>query len=124
MASTVSPAPFWATIINGITLVVMGSWAYFSGDSSPMALIPVGCGVAFLGMAPGVKTYNKAIAHIVVLLALGTIVSLIAPLTMMINQGKAIGIFRVGVMIFTSVVAMGFYVKSFVDARRSRSEIS
>ncbi len=121
MAVSINPAPFWATIINGIVLIACSVWAYAGGDSSPMALIPAGFGIGFLALSPGVKTYNKAIAHIVVLLALVTVAALVPPLLMMINLGKGIGIFRVGLMMTTSLVAMGFYIKSFVDARRSRS---
>ena len=53
-----------------------------------------------------------------------TIAALVPPLIMMINLGKGIGIFRVGLMMATSLVATGFYIKSFVDARRSRSASS
>ena len=113
--------PFWATIVNGVVLIACGLWAYAGGDSSPMALIPAGLGIGFLALSPGVKTYNKAIAHVVVFLALVTIGVLVPPLLMMIDLGKGIGIFRVGMMMTTSLVALVLYIKSFVDARRSRS---
>ena len=120
MSAAFSPMPFWSTIVNGVTLIVMGSWAYLSGDSSPMALIPVGLGAGFLVLSPGVKTYNKVVAHIVALLAVATIASLFAPLSMVAAQGDSLKVFRVGLMIATTLVALFFYVKSFIDARKAR----
>ena len=55
-----------------------------------MALIPVGFGAGFLALSPGVKTYNKAVAHIVALLALVTLATLFAPLTMVASQGDSL----------------------------------
>lgn len=112
-------APFYATLINGFCLITMGGWGYFA-SSSITALIPIGFGVGFLAMAPGVKSYNKAIAHIVVFLALVTLGALVPPLLRVIGAGNGLGIFRLGMMLLTTIIALGFYIKSFIDARRSR----
>jgi small neutral amino acid transporter SnatA (MarC family) len=85
-----------------------------------MALIPVGLGIAFLCLAPGVKTYNKAIAHIVVFLALMTLAALVPPLLRVMGAGNTMAIARILGMLLTTGIALGFYVKSFIDARRSR----
>ncbi|MEM9244970.1 MAG: hypothetical protein AAGA67_04400, partial [Cyanobacteria bacterium P01_F01_bin.153] len=116
-----SPMPFWSTIVNGVTLITMGLWAYLSGDSSPMALIPVGFGVGFLALSPGVKTYNKVVAHIVALLAVVTVATLFAPLSMVISQGDSLKVFRVVLMMTTTSVALVFYIRSFIDARKARA---
>ncbi|MEM6502328.1 MAG: hypothetical protein AAF685_10875 [Cyanobacteria bacterium P01_C01_bin.89] len=121
MSAAFSPMPFRSTIINGVTLITMGLWAYLSGDSSPMALIPVGFGAGFLALSPGVKTYNKAVAHIVALLALVTLATLFAPLTMVASQGDSLKVVRVVLMMTTTAVALFFYVKSFIDARKARA---
>jgi len=115
-----SSAPFVATIVNGIALIVLSLWGYFGGQGSLTALIPVGFGVAFLLLSPGVKTYNKAIAHVVAFLALVTLSALIPPFLRVIGSGNTLGIVRVGGMLLTTAAALGFYVKSFIDARRSR----
>ncbi|MEM9770346.1 MAG: hypothetical protein AAF889_01875 [Cyanobacteria bacterium P01_D01_bin.73] len=113
--------PFWSTIVNGVTLITMGLWAYLSGDSSPMALIPVGFGAGFLALSPGVKSYNKVVAHIVALLAVATVAALYTPLSMVLSQGDGLKIARVALMITTTLVALVFYVKSFIDARKARA---
>ena len=55
------------------------------------------------------------------LLAVLIIFALINPLLGTIERGNAVGTIRVGLMILTSVVALVFYVKSFIDARRARA---
>lgn len=117
-------APFLATIINAIVLIVLSLWAYFGGGGSPTSLIPMGFGIVFLVLAPGVKTNNKVVAHIVVFLALVTLSALVPPLLRVVGQGEILGIVRVGGMLCSTAVAMGFYIKSFIDARRSRSASS
>ena len=111
-------APFFATLVNGCCLVAIGVWGYIA-SGSVTALIPIGFGVGFLAMSPGVKSYNKAIAHIVVFLALVTGAALIAPLLRAFSNGNALGILRLSLMLLTNLIALGFYVKSFIDARRS-----
>ncbi len=113
-------APFLATIVNGCVLLLFGIWGYVA-SGSPTALIPAGLGIAFFALSPGVKTYNKAIAHVVALLALATLAALVPPFLRVLGNGSGAGVFRLGIMLLSTAVALGFYVKSFIDARRSRS---
>ncbi|WP_139324982.1 hypothetical protein [[Limnothrix rosea] IAM M-220] len=53
-------APFFATLVNGASLVLLGIWGYLD-SGSPTAFIPVGLGLGFFVLSPGVKSYNKAI---------------------------------------------------------------
>ena len=103
--------PFQINLINGVVLIAMGLWGYFSAgeDASPTAFIPVAFGALFLLVTPLFKKENKVVAHIVVLLTLLLIFALFMPF-----KG------RVGIMILTSIVAMVIYVKSFIDARKAR----
>ncbi|MDX1666324.1 MAG: hypothetical protein R3350_03805 [Saprospiraceae bacterium] len=109
-----------ATIINGIVLIAMGSWGYFSStDPSPTALIPVGFGLIFLLTSPGVKKENKIVAHIVVILTLLLLVALVMPLRGAINREDTMAILRVALMMATSLWAMVTYINSFIQARRA-----
>ena len=110
--------PYFATLLNGIVLIVMSVWAY-TGSSSFTALIPAIFGVLFLAMAPGVKKHNKAIAHIVVVLAVLLVAALIRPLMGTLERDSMIGTIRIAAMLGTTVLALVIYVKSFLDARKS-----
>ena len=120
---TMKQAPFYATLVNGSSLVLLGIWGYVASGSLT-ALIPIGFGLGFFVLSPGVKTYNKAIAHVVAFLALVTLAALVPPFLRVLGGGNGAGIFRVGMMLLTTAVALGFYVKSFIDARRSRKNSS
>ena len=114
--------PFQINLINGIVLIAMGLWGYFSAgeDASPTAFIPVAFGALFLIATPLFKKGNKVIVHIIVLLTFLLIFALFMPFKGRMEAEDTIGMARVGLMILTSIVAMVIYVKSFIDARKAR----
>ena len=108
-----------ANLINSISLIAFGLWGYFE-VTSPTALIPVGFGVVLLLCYNGVKTQNKVVAHIAVLLTLVILLALIGMrLPKSIDQG-GVGLFRVIAMISTSLLAMVAFVRSFIKNRKSK----
>ena len=108
---------------NAIILVSLGLWGYFSSDTpSPTALIPVLIGGILLGMNRGIKSHNKVVAHIAVLLTLLILLGLFKPLMGAIKRESTEGIIRVGVMLISTVLAMVFFIRSFIEARRNKNE--
>jgi hypothetical protein len=49
------------------------------------------------------------------------ILALFRPLLGTIERGNTAGTIRVGLMFLTSVIALVYYIKSFIDARRARA---
>lgn len=114
-----------ANLLNAVVLIVMGVWGYMdpAGDKQSFtALIPAIFGVILLACSGGVKKENKVIAHIAVVLTLLCLIALCAkPLPAALDRG-GIGVFRVGAMILTCIIAMIFFIKSFRDARIAREQ--
>jgi len=108
------------SLINAIVLVAMGAWGYFV-TSAPTALIPVFFGILLLGLNRGVKRENKVIAHIAVLLTLLIIPGLAKPFSSALGDGDTLGMIRVGLMLVTSIIALIFFIKSFIDAKKARA---
>ena len=110
-----------ANIINGLVLIAMGLWGYFSSSTPSMtALIPVGFGVVLLLLTPGVKSENKVIAHIAVLL---TLLVLLMIAGMVLPKSITIGgmrLLRTIAMILSGVLAMVAFIRSFIAARKAR----
>ncbi len=112
-----------ANLINALVLVGFGLWAWFgSAEPSKTALIPVGFGVVLVFLHPGVKKEDKIIAHVAVLLTLVIFVALFKPLSGAAGRGDGLAVFRVAAMMATSLLALFFFVKSFVDVRRARRQ--
>lgn len=110
-----------ASLINALLLIILPLWGYFSSDTpSITALIPAFIGAVLLGMNYGVKKENKVIAHIAVILTLIILFGLIKPLQGAIGRSDGLAIGRIIVMIISTVVAMIFFVKSFIDAKKRR----
>ena len=110
-----------ASLINAVLLIVLPLWGYLSSETpSKTALIPAGIGIILLAMNPGVKKENKVIAHIAVLLTLLILIALIKPLMGAVGRGDGLAILRLAVMIISTALAMVFFVKSFIDARKRK----
>lgn len=106
-----------ANLINGIILVAVGLWGYFSSETpSSTALIAPAFGAIFILATPMVKKENKVVAHIVVLLTLLIIIALFMPLM----RQDGIARIRIIIMILSSIFAMVYFIKSFRDARKAR----
>ena len=75
-------------------------------------------GFILIVCSKGVKSQNKLVAHIAVLLTLIILLALVGMrLPKSIDSG-GLGLIRVLAMIATSTLAMIFFVKSFIDARK------
>lgn len=118
--------PYQLNLINAIVLIAIGLWGAqasdaITGDGSKTAFIPVAFGVIFLLCHPMFKKENKAVAHIVVLLTFLFIIAMVAkPLMAALDSGDTMRIARTAIMILSSVIAMVFYIKSFIDARKAK----
>ena len=111
-----------ACLMNALILIIFGLWAYLGSESpSKTAFIPVGFGIAIAAMVPGVKKENKIIAHVAVLLTLFILIGLIMPLKGALARGDALAILRVVVMMLSTIAALFFFIKSFMDVRRARA---
>ena len=105
-----------ANLINSISLIGFGLWGYFE-VTSPTALIPVGFGLILLLCYNGVKNQNKVVAHIAVLVTLLSFAN-IMPLKGALADGRSEAVLRIIIMLSSSVYAMIFFIKSFIEARR------
>ena len=106
-----------ANLINSISLIVLGVWGYVE-VSSITALIPTAFGAILLACSSGVKNQNKIIAHIAVLLTLLILFALLGMRLPKSLESGGIGLFRVLFMCGTSLLAMIYFVKSFIAARK------
>jgi hypothetical protein len=113
--------PYQINLFNALILIALGAWGYTASASpSPTALIPVGFGILFVLLTPSLRKENKVVAHIVVLLTLVLTLALVVPLRGALNRDDFVAAVRVGVMLAGCVAALVIYIKSFIDARRTR----
>jgi uncharacterized protein (DUF2062 family) len=113
--------PHNVNLLNALILITLGLWGYLASSSpSPTALIPVGFGIVLALATPSLSRDNKVVAHVVVLLTLALTFALIMPLRGVLAREDVSAAVRVGVMLAGCLAAMVVYIKSFVDARRSR----
>ena len=119
---------YQANLVNSLMLILMPLWAYVTFEASAekainaTAFIPLFLGVILLLCNRGIKNENKTIAHIAVVLTLIAIVGNVSkPLLTAIQEGRVLSIFRVSVMLLTSILAMITFIKSFIANRANKS---
>jgi uncharacterized membrane protein YoaK (UPF0700 family) len=109
------------SLLNSVILISMSIWGYFSSENpSITALIPLFFGVLILLCYQGVKSENKIIAHIAVLLTLVVLLALFMPLKGAFGREDSMAIFRIIIMIVASALSMVAFVQSFIAARKNK----
>jgi len=102
----------------------MGMWGFLDAynidgtNMSKTTLIPVIFGVIFLLCSPWIKKHNKTVAHIVVVMTLILLIALVKPL--LAREGLAQ--IRIGLEMLGCLIALVFFIKSFIDARKARQQ--
>ena len=115
-----SMKPYLINLFNAIVLIILGSWAYLTSDTpSVTSLIPAMAGIILIAITPGFKNGNRVLAHIAVGLTFLILLGLFKPLTGAISKSDGPGIARVIIMIISSLIALIYFIKSFIEARRS-----
>ena len=110
-----------ASLINAILLILLGIWGYFASESpSATAFIPVGIGVILLFFNGGIRAGNKIIGHITVILTLLVLIGLIKPLLGSLEREDSMAIFRVGVMLLSTLFALIVFVREFLQLRKEK----
>ncbi|MEM6974584.1 MAG: hypothetical protein AAF577_17515 [Pseudomonadota bacterium] len=111
-----------ASLVNAVTLLACAAWGFVAiGAESFTPLIPAAFGIGLIACYQGVKAENKMVAHIAVTLTLIVFIALFMPLQGAIGRGDMAATVRVGLMQITTLVALVFFVKSFIDARKKRA---
>ncbi len=111
-----------ASLYNAIALIGFSLWGYFSSDTpSVTALIPFFVGIVLLALNKGVKTQNKVVAHIAVLLTLVILFGLIKPLMGAFGRSDTMAIARVTIMLVSTVIALVAFIKNFKEARKNKA---
>ena len=113
--------PHIVNFFNALILIILSSWGYFSSETpSVTALIPTIIGVILLLCTAGVKTENKLIAHVAVLLTFIMLLGLIKPLLGALERSDIGAVIRVCVMLLTTIIAMITFIRNFIAVRKQR----
>ncbi len=112
---------YLANVINAAAMIILSVWGYFSSITpSKTAFIPTILGVILLVLSQGVKAENKAQAHAAVIITLLAFIALFKPLMGAMDRGDNAAALRVGLMLLTNLVALIYFIRSFIAARKAR----
>jgi hypothetical protein len=110
--------PHFLNLVNALVLIILGGWGYLEKDS-PTALIPVFIGAILWIQTGKMREGDKSASHTAAALTLLVILGLLMPLRRELNIGDTMGFLRSLVMFGSSLMTMGVFAKSFMEARRA-----
>jgi len=112
------------SMMNAFVLMIFGLWGYLGSDTpSTSALIPVITGALLITFIKGLRYGSKPMAHFSAVLTFLILVALILPLIISIESANSNAIYRIGFMMFSCAVTLGFFIQSFVRVRKKRMRI-
>ncbi len=111
-------------LLNSIVLIIAGLYGYLGvaaadGHHSPTALIPAAFGILFIILGLFWTKSPKVISHIVVVLTLVLLIMCTMRFVKVENWDAKKYIFLACVL--SNAIALAFFIKSFVDARKNRT---
>jgi hypothetical protein len=114
-----------ANLLNAVAMIILGAWGYLgSATPSPTALIPVFLGVILLALNQGVKAESKGQSHAAVIITLVGFIALFKPFFGAMNRDDNGAMVRIGIMLLTNLVALVFFIRSFIAAKKARANVS
>ena len=106
-----------ASLYHSLILIFFGGWGYFETNAKT-ALIPIFIGILLLLLNKGLKNQNKVSSHLAVLLTFLILGGLFKPLMGAIEDLDKMGIFRICIMLASTIFAFYYQIQSFLNARR------
>lgn len=100
-------------LLNAVSLMGFSVWG-FNATGSKTALIPFVLGVILMALNNGVKFEIKSQTKVAMIFTIIAIVGLFKPFMGAFNDNDTMGIFRVGAMLFTSIMALFFFIKKMI----------
>lgn len=99
------------SLLNALALIFIGLFGYFVSDNPSLtALIPVIVGIVLLFLYKGLRLGKKKIIRVAMIMTILLIIGLIKPLLGTIERSDSEGMMRVMVMMFMSLISLGFFI--------------
>lgn len=112
---------YLVSMLNAFVLMILGLWGYLGSDTPSLtALIPVVAGAFLLSLIQGLRYGSKSMAHISMVLTFLILIAMIMPLVGALDRGDSAAIYRIGFMMISCSVAVGFFVSKFIKLRKKR----
>lgn len=110
-----------ANLLNATALILLSIWAYLGSiNPSITAFIPFIFGIILLSLNNGVQYKIISQIRVAAVLTLLVFFALIKPLRGAIDRDDSMAVFRVGLMIFTSLLSLIYFIKEHRNTLISR----
>jgi len=113
------------SMMNAFILMVLGLWSFLGSEiPSPIALIPVITGALLLSLIKGLRYGSNSMAHISMVVTVLILIAMIVPFISAIRLGDSATTYRIGFMMISCSVTIGFFVSRLIRIRKKRMKIN
>lgn len=110
-----------ANLLNATSLILLSIWAYLGSiNPSITAFIPFIFGIILLSLNNGVQYKIISQIRVAAVLTLLVFFALIKPLGGAFDRDDSMSVFRVGLMLFTSLLSLIYFIKEHRNILFSR----
>ena len=115
---------YLVSMMNAFVLMVLGLWGYFvSENPSFTALIPVIAGAFLLSLIQGLRYGSKSATNISLILTFLMLIAMIIPFISALNHNDGPATYRIGFLMVSCSITIGFFVSKMIRVRRKRVKI-
>lgn len=110
--------------MNAFVLMVIGLWSFIGVETpSPIALIPVFTGALLLSFIKGLRYGSLPMTRLSMILTVLILIAMFIPFIDSMEHGDSATSYRIGFMIVSCAVTIGFFVSRFIKVKKRRMKI-
>jgi len=115
---------YLVSMMNAFVLMVLGLWGFLGSEMpSPIALIPVFTGALLLSLIKGLRYGSKSMARISMVVTVLVLIAMVVPFISAIRLGDSATTYRIGFMMISNSITIGFFVSRLIRIRKKRMKI-
>lgn len=115
---------YLVSMMNAFILMVFGLWSFIGSETPSMiALIPIMTGAFLLSLIHGLRYGSKTATNISMVLTSVILFALIVPFISALGHADSAAIYRIGFMMVSCSIAIGFFVSKMIKVRKRRVKI-
>ncbi len=115
---------YLVSMMNAFVLMILGLWSFIGSETPSLtALIPIMTGAFLLSLIHGLRYGSKPAANISMVLTSLILIAMIVPFISALGHNDGASVYRIGFMMASCSVAIGFFVSKMIKVRKRRVKI-
>ena len=112
-------------MMNAFVLMTVGLWGYLLSETPSLtSLIPVFTGALLLTFIEKLRYGSKSFLRLSLIITALILIALIKPLTDALSRSESGAIYRIGFMMVSSAITVGFFVRKYIKVNKKKANVN